>query len=247
MILGSRPAATTRARRSSTRDGERARERRLLAGRARPLRRRRARDRLAPPPRAGQRGGRRRTGARRSDPRRRRADRRHAGSRAGRRAARRASPPPRRSQPPGGSGSSPVDHLQGHVAANFLAPEPFEPPFLCLIASGGHTLLARVRDQHGLEVHGPHAGRRRGRGVRQGRPPARPGLSRRTCALAAGRRGRPRRPSRSRPRRASRAWTSPSRASRRRCCTKSASSGSPRRVGAPPTWRRPTSTRSSRR
>jgi N6-L-threonylcarbamoyladenine synthase len=42
-----------------------------------------------------------------------------------------------------------VDHLHGHVAASFLAPEPFEPPFLSLIASGGHTLLARVRD------HGP--------------------------------------------------------------------------------------------
>ncbi len=39
-----------------------------------------------------------------------------------------------------------VDHLQGHVAANFLGVEPFEPPFICLIASGGHTLLARVED-----------------------------------------------------------------------------------------------------
>jgi len=44
----------------------------------------------------------------------------------------------------------PVDHLHGHVAANFLGPRPFEPPFLCLIASGGHTLLARVKD-HGPE------------------------------------------------------------------------------------------------
>src|SRR5689334_19945243 len=35
-----------------------------------------------------------------------------------------------------------VDHLHGHVAASLLAPEPFEPPFLALIASGGHTLLA---------------------------------------------------------------------------------------------------------
>ncbi|HWT25798.1 MAG TPA: tRNA (adenosine(37)-N6)-threonylcarbamoyltransferase complex transferase subunit TsaD, partial [Solirubrobacteraceae bacterium] len=48
----------------------------------------------------------------------------------------------------------PVDHLQGHVAANFLAPEPMEPPFVCLIASGGHTLLGRVRDHHGYEVIG---------------------------------------------------------------------------------------------
>jgi N6-L-threonylcarbamoyladenine synthase len=48
----------------------------------------------------------------------------------------------------------PVDHLQGHVAANFLAPEPLEPPFLCLVASGGHTLLAGVRDHEGHEVLG---------------------------------------------------------------------------------------------
>jgi N6-L-threonylcarbamoyladenine synthase len=40
-----------------------------------------------------------------------------------------------------------VDHLHGHVAAAFLGPEPFEPPFLSLIASGGHTLLARVEDR----------------------------------------------------------------------------------------------------
>ncbi len=41
---------------------------------------------------------------------------------------------------------APVDHLHGHVAASLLGPEPFEPPFLSLIASGGHTLLARVTD-----------------------------------------------------------------------------------------------------
>jgi N6-L-threonylcarbamoyladenine synthase len=49
---------------------------------------------------------------------------------------------------------APVDHLQGHVAANFLAPDPIEPPFVCLIASGGHTLLARVTDHRGYEVIG---------------------------------------------------------------------------------------------
>jgi N6-L-threonylcarbamoyladenine synthase len=86
-----------------------------------------------------------------------------------------------------------VDHLQGHVAANFIAgpppqgadgaagshlpgsdptddgvpihPDsdpmdervstyPFEPPFVCLIASGGHTLLAHVREHEGFEVLG---------------------------------------------------------------------------------------------
>jgi N6-L-threonylcarbamoyladenine synthase len=47
-----------------------------------------------------------------------------------------------------------VDHLHGHVAANFLEPDPLEPPFLCLIASGGHTLLAGVRSHDGFEVLG---------------------------------------------------------------------------------------------
>lgn len=44
-----------------------------------------------------------------------------------------------------------IDHLHGHVAAAFLDPEPLEPPFLCLIASGGHTLLA------GVERHDTHS------------------------------------------------------------------------------------------
>jgi N6-L-threonylcarbamoyladenine synthase len=42
---------------------------------------------------------------------------------------------------------APVDHLHGHVAASFLGAEPFEPPFVSLIASGGHTFLAHVRDR----------------------------------------------------------------------------------------------------
>jgi N6-L-threonylcarbamoyladenine synthase len=53
---------------------------------------------------------------------------------------------------------APVDHLQGHVAANFLAEDgagpPFEPPFVCLIASGGHTLLAAVSEHDGYQVLG---------------------------------------------------------------------------------------------
>lgn len=48
---------------------------------------------------------------------------------------------------------APVDHLQGHVAANFLGTS-FEPPFLCLVASGGHTFLARVEDHAGYVVLG---------------------------------------------------------------------------------------------
>jgi N6-L-threonylcarbamoyladenine synthase len=51
---------------------------------------------------------------------------------------------------------APVDHLQGHVAANFLGVDgaAFDPPFLCLIASGGHTFLARVDDHAGYTVLG---------------------------------------------------------------------------------------------
>jgi N6-L-threonylcarbamoyladenine synthase len=53
---------------------------------------------------------------------------------------------------------APIDHLQGHVAANFLRSGgelgAFEPPFLCLIASGGHTLLARVEDHTSFDTLG---------------------------------------------------------------------------------------------
>ena len=38
----------------------------------------------------------------------------------------------------------PVDHLHGHVVASTLGKEPVEPPYLSLVASGGHTFLARV-------------------------------------------------------------------------------------------------------
>jgi N6-L-threonylcarbamoyladenine synthase len=40
-----------------------------------------------------------------------------------------------------------VDHLQGHVASLYLEPDPLEPPFLCLLASGGHTLLLDVQER----------------------------------------------------------------------------------------------------
>jgi N6-L-threonylcarbamoyladenine synthase len=41
----------------------------------------------------------------------------------------------------------PVDHLEGHVASLYLGPDPLEPPFVCLLASGGHTLLLGVRER----------------------------------------------------------------------------------------------------
>jgi N6-L-threonylcarbamoyladenine synthase len=43
---------------------------------------------------------------------------------------------------------APVDHLHGHVASLYLQPEPLQPPFVCLLASGGHTLLLDVQE-HG--------------------------------------------------------------------------------------------------
>jgi N6-L-threonylcarbamoyladenine synthase len=48
----------------------------------------------------------------------------------------------------------PVDHLHGHIASLFLEPEPLEPPFLCLLASGGHTLLLDVHDHARWDVLG---------------------------------------------------------------------------------------------
>jgi tRNA N6-adenosine threonylcarbamoyltransferase len=48
----------------------------------------------------------------------------------------------------------PVDHLHGHVASLFLLPDPVEPPFLCLLASGGHTLLLDVGGHAEFDVVG---------------------------------------------------------------------------------------------
>jgi N6-L-threonylcarbamoyladenine synthase len=48
----------------------------------------------------------------------------------------------------------PVNHLHGHVASLYLKPEPVEPPFLGLLASGGHTLLLEVRERSGFSVLG---------------------------------------------------------------------------------------------
>jgi N6-L-threonylcarbamoyladenine synthase len=48
----------------------------------------------------------------------------------------------------------PVDHLDGHVASLYLQPEPLEPPFLCLLVSGGHTLLLDVRSYTERELLG---------------------------------------------------------------------------------------------
>jgi N6-L-threonylcarbamoyladenine synthase len=48
----------------------------------------------------------------------------------------------------------PVDHLHGHVASLYVEPDPLEPPFLCLLASGGHTMLVDVREPGSFRVIG---------------------------------------------------------------------------------------------
>ena len=48
----------------------------------------------------------------------------------------------------------PVDHLDGHVASLYLQPDPLEPPFLCLLASGGHTMLLDVHSHTERELLG---------------------------------------------------------------------------------------------
>ena len=48
----------------------------------------------------------------------------------------------------------PVDHLHGHVASLYLEPDPVEPPFLCLLASGGHTMLLDVSERGSFTVLG---------------------------------------------------------------------------------------------
>jgi N6-L-threonylcarbamoyladenine synthase len=48
----------------------------------------------------------------------------------------------------------PIDHLHGHVVASTLGDDPIEPPFLCLVASGGHTFIARVEDPGRYDVLG---------------------------------------------------------------------------------------------
>lgn len=48
----------------------------------------------------------------------------------------------------------PVDHLDGHLLACTLAPLSFEPPFVALVASGGHTFLSRVDDPGRIEQLG---------------------------------------------------------------------------------------------
>ena len=47
-----------------------------------------------------------------------------------------------------------VNHIKGHVAANYLAKPDLEPPFVCLIASGGHTAVTYVKSLTEIEILG---------------------------------------------------------------------------------------------
>ena len=48
----------------------------------------------------------------------------------------------------------PVHHIRGHIAANYLAFADLEPPFLCLVVSGGHTMIIDVQDYTKMEILG---------------------------------------------------------------------------------------------
>ena len=48
----------------------------------------------------------------------------------------------------------PVHHIRGHIAANYLAYPELEPPFLCLVVSGGHTMIIQVKDYTDMEILG---------------------------------------------------------------------------------------------
>ena len=138
-----------------------------------------------------------------------------------------------------------VDHLHGHIAASWLDPVALDPPFVSLIASGGHTRLDLVRDlRHPVplgQTIDDAAGEAIDKGARllglgyPGRPRAR---APRRHRLA----DRPRLPGG--PARGRASATSRSRASRRRSCTPSATRPTPCPSRRAPTWRPPTRRRS---
>ena len=48
----------------------------------------------------------------------------------------------------------PVHHIRGHIAANYLVYPDLEPPFLCLVVSGGHTMIVEVKDYTDMSILG---------------------------------------------------------------------------------------------
>ena len=198
---------------------------------ARPLRRRRARDRQPGPRRAAScpvvaAGARRGRAVRPPSTARARGrrGRRHRRPGPRRRAARRRVARPRRWRWRGTCRSSRVNHLEAHLYAAFLEEPDLELPLVVLLVSGGHTLLVAHGGPRPLPRARLDDRRRRRRGVRQGRPLPRPRLPRRAGHRPARRRGRPRGDPRSRGRCSDDGpTTSPSAGSRRRWSTTCAS------------------------
>ena len=48
----------------------------------------------------------------------------------------------------------PVHHIRGHIAANYIAYSDLKPPFLCLVVSGGHTMIVEVKDYTDMQILG---------------------------------------------------------------------------------------------
>ena len=48
----------------------------------------------------------------------------------------------------------PVHHIRGHIAANYIAYPELKPPFLCLVVSGGHTMIVDVKDYTDMQILG---------------------------------------------------------------------------------------------
>ena len=48
----------------------------------------------------------------------------------------------------------PVHHIRGHIAANYIAYPELKPPFLCLVVSGGHTMIIEVKDYTDMRILG---------------------------------------------------------------------------------------------
>ncbi len=47
-----------------------------------------------------------------------------------------------------------VNHIEGHIAANYIQHSELQPPFVCLVASGGHSHIVKVLDYNGFEILG---------------------------------------------------------------------------------------------
>ena len=47
-----------------------------------------------------------------------------------------------------------VNHIEGHISANFIAHKDLEPPFICLVVSGGHTFIVHTKDHGDYEIIG---------------------------------------------------------------------------------------------